>query len=211
VLLALSVFAVYLPVTQCDFVNYDDNEYVTNNPKVSAGLTWDGIKWAFTHSHSANWHPLTWLSHMLDCQLYGLHPAGHHLTSLLFHTANTVLLFLFLRYLTGAFWRSAAVAAFFGLHPLHVESVAWVSERKDVLSAFFGILCLWAYARYARGKGGVISNQYSVISKSRQSAQESKNPSLQKHSIGSGQPESRIQNPGTSIQHPKRWILGFLC
>jgi tetratricopeptide (TPR) repeat protein len=173
-LLALSVFAVYLPVTQCDFVNYDDNEYVTNNPKVTAGLTWDGIKWAFTHSHSANWHPLTWLSHMLDCQLYGLHPAGHHLTNLLFHAANTVLLFLFLRYLTGAFWRSAAVAAFFGLHPLHVESVAWVSERKDVLSAFFGILCLWAYARYAKGKAEVTSRQ----------------------------PESRIKNPGSRIQDP---------
>jgi len=108
------------------------------------------VGWAFTHSHSANWHPMTWLSHMLDCQCYALNPAGHHLTSLLFHTANSVLLFLLLRFLTGAVWRSACVAAFFALHPMHLASVAWIAERKDVLSAFFGLLCLWAYAAYAK-------------------------------------------------------------
>jgi tetratricopeptide (TPR) repeat protein len=148
-LLALITLAVFLPVVEARFVAFDDTFYLTDNPKVQAGLTWESVRWAFTHCHAANWHPLSWLSHMLDCQLYGLRPAGHHLTSLLFHTANTLLLFGLLKYLTGAFWRSAFVAALFALHPLHVESVAWVSERKDVLSTFFFLLTLWAYARYA--------------------------------------------------------------
>ena len=148
-LLVLATLTVYLPLVHLGFLNFDDNLYVTANPQVQGGLTWDGLRWAFTHMHAANWHPLTWLSHMLDCQLYGLNPAGHHLTNFLFHAANTVLLFLWLRSLTGAFWRSAFVAALFALHPLHVESVAWVAERKDVLSAFFGLLSLWAYTRYA--------------------------------------------------------------
>jgi tetratricopeptide (TPR) repeat protein len=151
-LLLLTTLAVYLPVVGLDFLTFDDDYYVTRNPQVTGGLTWAGLHWAFTHAHSANWHPLTWLSHMLDCQLYGLNPAGHHLTSLLFHAANAVLLFLWLRSLTRAFWRSAFVAALFALHPLHVESVAWVAERKDVLCAFFGLLSLWAYTRYARAK-----------------------------------------------------------
>ena len=107
------------------------------------------MQWAFSSYAASNWHPVTWLSHMLDCQLYGLKPAGHHLTNVLLHTANTLLLFLVLRRMTGALWRSACVAALFALHPLHVESVAWVAERKDVLSAFFFMLTLWAYARYA--------------------------------------------------------------
>jgi hypothetical protein len=149
VLLALITMAVYLPVIQLGFVAFDDNYYLTANPKVQAGLTWEGVRWAFTRAHAANWHPVTWLSHMLDCQLYGLKPAGHHITNLIFHTANTLLLFRLLQRLTGAFWRSALVAALFALHPLHVESVAWVAERKDVLSTFFGLLGLWAYARYA--------------------------------------------------------------
>jgi tetratricopeptide (TPR) repeat protein len=151
-LLALAVLAVYLPVRGLGFLTFDDDYYVTGNPHVAAGLTTAGLRWAFTHIHSANWHPLTWLSHMLDCQLYGLRPAGHHLTNLLFHAANTVLLFLWLRSLTAAFWRSALVAALFALHPLHVESVAWVAERKDVLCSFFGLLSLWAYSRYAQGR-----------------------------------------------------------
>lgn len=151
-LLAMGVVAVYLPVAGFDFTNYDDTHYVTRNPPVLGGLTWEGARWAFTHGHSANWHPITWLSHMLDCQFYGLKAGGHHLTSLLFHAVNTGLVFLVLRSLTGAMWRSACVAGLFGLHPLHVESVAWVAERKDVLSAFFGLLSLWAYARYAGGK-----------------------------------------------------------
>jgi tetratricopeptide (TPR) repeat protein len=153
-LLALVVVAVHLPVVRFDFTNYDDNEYVTRNPQVLKGLTWEGARWAFTHGHSANWHPVTWLSHMLDCQLYGLKSGGHHLTNLLLHAANTALVFLVLRCLTGAVWRSACVAALFGLHPLHVESVAWVAERKDVLSAFFGLLCLWAYGYYVENSEG---------------------------------------------------------
>jgi tetratricopeptide (TPR) repeat protein len=164
-LLVLAALAVYLPLVYLGFLNFDDDLYVTRNPQVQSGLTWSGLAWAFTHLHAANWHPVTWLSHMLDCQLYGLNPVGHHFTSFLFHAANTVLLFFWLRSLTGAFWRSAFVAALFALHPLHVESVAWVAERKDVLSAFFGLLSLWAYTKYARvtkvqgrGAGGEIRN-----------------------------------------------------
>ncbi|MGO8930740.1 MAG: tetratricopeptide repeat protein [Limisphaerales bacterium] len=161
-LLALAVAAVYLPVASFDFTNYDDTYYVTRNPHVLRGLTWEGVSWAFTRGYSGNWHPVTWMSHMLDCQLYGLNPAGHHLTSLLLHAANSVLVFLVLRYLTGAAWRSACVAALFALHPLHVESVAWVAERKDLLSAFFGLLCLWAYAAYA--KKSEVGKQESEVS-----------------------------------------------
>ncbi len=145
----MAALAVFLPVVGLDFTNYDDPDYVTH-PRIQAGLTWESVSWAFTHAHSGNWHPLTSISHMLDCQLYGLKPAGHHLTNLLFHTTNSLLLFLLLRGLTGAVWRSACVAALFALHPLHVESVAWVAERKDVLSAFFGLLSLLAYARYTQ-------------------------------------------------------------
>jgi tetratricopeptide (TPR) repeat protein len=149
VLLALVTIATYWPATRHDFVNYDDNIYVTSNVHVQNGLTLESIKWAFLNPVSANWHPLTMLSHMLDCQLFGLKPWGHHLTNLLLHALNTVLVFVLLRSMTGALWRSLMVAALFGLHPLHVESVAWVAERKDVLSAFFGLLALWTYARFA--------------------------------------------------------------
>lgn len=152
-LLALAVFAAYLPVFYLGFINFDDTLYVTHNHSVQRGLTWSGLSWAFSHFDAANWHPLTWLSHMLDCQIYGLSPVGHHITSVLFHAANTVVLFLWLRQLTGAVWRSALVAAIFALHPLRVESVAWVAERKDVLSTFFGLLSLWAYTQYARASG----------------------------------------------------------
>jgi tetratricopeptide (TPR) repeat protein len=147
-LLAAATFLVYSQVGEHDFINFDDGMYVFENPRVQAGLTGEGVRWAFTTTHFSNWHPLTWLSHMLDCELYGLNPAGHHLTSLLLHVANTLLLFIVLRRLTGALWRSAFVAGLFSLHPLHVESVAWVAERKDVLSGFFWMLTLWAYARY---------------------------------------------------------------
>ena len=132
---------------------FDDGEYILQNHFVSDGLTKTGIVWAFTKSHSGNWHPLTWLSHMLDCQLYGLKPTGHHLTSLLFHIANILLLFLLLARMTGAVWRSAFVAALFAIHPLHVESVAWVAERKDMLSTFFWLLTMLAYVSYARHPG----------------------------------------------------------
>jgi hypothetical protein len=143
---------VYWPARHFGFLNWDDLTYVSKNDHVRGGLTWSAFIWSFTHSYSSNWHPLTWLSHMLDCQLYGLKPGGHHFTSLLLHSANASLLFLVLKRLTGALWRSALVAALFALHPLHVESVAWVSERKDVLSTFFFMLTLWAYARYAEGR-----------------------------------------------------------
>jgi protein O-mannosyl-transferase len=149
--LVLSTLAVFWPVMSCDFVNFDDNVYVTENHQVRAGLSWPGVAWAFGSFVSGNWHPLTMLSHMLDCQVYGMNPAGHHLTNLIFHLANTGLLFLVLRRLTGAVWRSAFVAALFALHPLHVESVAWISERKDVLSTFFFMLTLLSYSRYAQG------------------------------------------------------------
>jgi Flp pilus assembly protein TadD len=147
--LAVVTLLVYWPLLHHGFVNYDDPDYITQNPHVQAGLTWPGIVWAFQSGAASNWHPLTWISHMADCQLFGLNPAGHHLTSLLFHTANALLLFLLLNRLTGAMWRSAFVAALFAWHPLHVESVAWASERKDVLSAFFWMLTLLAYAQFA--------------------------------------------------------------
>ena len=148
--LAAITFAVFGQTLRHEFVNFDDEDYVRDNPGVARGLTLRGIVWAFARVHSANWHPLTWLSHMLDCQLYGLNPAGHHLTNVLLHTATVIALFLVLRQMTGAFWRSAFVAAVFAIHPLRVESVAWVAERKDVLSGFFFMLTIGAYVRYAR-------------------------------------------------------------
>jgi tetratricopeptide (TPR) repeat protein len=150
VLLALATLLVYLPTGYYGFADYDDREYVTQNPMVQAGLTWSGVKWAFTTTHASNWHPLTWLSHMLDCQLFGLSAGGPHLVNVLFHTLNAVLLFLLLLRLTSAFWQSALIAALFAWHPLRVESVAWVAERKDVLSACFGLLTLMAYVHYAQ-------------------------------------------------------------
>jgi hypothetical protein len=152
VLAALTV-AVYAPVGRFDFVQLDDPAYVTENPHVLGGLTLDGLAWAFTTGHAANWHPVTWLSHMLDVQLFGVDAGAHHLTSVALHAANTLLLFGLLALLTGALWRSALVAALFAVHPLHVESVAWVAERKDVLSAFFLLLTLWAYAGFVRSVG----------------------------------------------------------
>jgi hypothetical protein len=147
-MLSLITLAAYWPVLHNDFVHFDDTDYVTENIHVLTGLTWENIAWAFSNGYASNWHPLTWLSHMLDIQLFGLNPIGHHLTSLLFHLANTLLLFAVLGRMTGAIRRSAFVAALFAVHPLHVESVAWVAERKDVLSMFFLMLTLWAYARY---------------------------------------------------------------
>jgi tetratricopeptide (TPR) repeat protein len=149
--LAALVWIVFGQTLRHDFVNLDDGAYVYKNPQVSRGLTTEGIIWAFTHSHAANWHPLTWISHMIDCQLYGLNPWGHHLTNVLLHAANAILLFLVVRQLTASLWPSAFVAAVFAIHPLRVESVAWVSERKDLLSGFFFLLTIWAYVRYVRG------------------------------------------------------------
>lgn len=151
--LAAITLGVYASVLSFDFVEFDDDSYVTLNPAVQRGLTFEGMLWAFRGFHVSNWHPVTMLSHMLDCSLYHLSSGGHHFTSLLFHTANTVLLFLLLKRLTAAVWRPALVAGLFAWHPLHVESVAWVAERKDVLSAFFLILTVWAYVRYTEKPG----------------------------------------------------------
>src|SRR5580765_2324693 len=151
-LLGILTWAAFWPVLRNGFVNYDDPEYVTENPHVQTGLTAANIRWALTSQHGGNWHPLTSVSHMLDVQLFGLKASWHHGINLLFHTANALLLYLLLQGLTARMWRSAFVAALFALHPLHVESVAWVAERKDVLSGFFGLLTLLAYAKYATQK-----------------------------------------------------------
>src|SRR5208283_5466204 len=150
VTLVAITLAVFGQTWHHDFISLDDADYVYDNPVVSQGLTFPGLVWAFTRFYSGNWHPLTWLSHMLDCQWYGLHPGGHHLTNVLIHAATAMALFLVLRQMTGALWRSAFVAAVFAIHPLRVESVAWVAERKDVLSAFFFMLTLGAYARFVQ-------------------------------------------------------------
>ena len=150
IFLAAITWLVFGQTLRHEFVNYDDGDYVFKNSQVARGLTLEGIVWAFTHVHSSNWHPLTWISHMLDCQVYGLNPGGHHLTNVLLQAATAILLFLVLRQMTGAFWRSAFVAAVFAIHPLHVESVAWVAERKDLLSGLFFMLTIGAYVRYAR-------------------------------------------------------------
>jgi tetratricopeptide (TPR) repeat protein len=149
VVLVLLVGWAYLPVLRYGFVDYDDSVYMTANRQLSEGLTRDNVGWAFTTTQAGFWHPLTWLSYMLDCQIFGMRPGGLHLTNLVLHVANTVLLFVVLRLMTGALRRSAFVAALFALHPLHVESVAWIAERKDVLSTLFWMLSLLMYARYA--------------------------------------------------------------
>ena len=176
-LLAVITLVVFLPVARHGFVNYDDSDYVTQNAHVQSGLRWANVVWAFTTGHASNWHPVTWLSHMLDCQLFGLNAGPQHLVSAGFHAANTVLLFLLLLRMTGALWRSALVAALFALHPLHVESVAWVSERKDVLSAFFFLLTVGAYVRYAEAQ----SSKWSGGATARQ--------------------EAKAQGPGSAVTH----------
>ena len=161
VALGVLTLLVYLPVRQHDFLNYDDNQYVTENAHIRTGLTWENVKWALHTPVAALWHPLTLVSHMADCQFYGLRPSDHHLTNVLLHAANTLLVFLVFRKMTGATGRSLVLAAFFGLHPLRVESVAWIAERKDVLSTFFFLLTLWAYAAYVK-KSTVHSPQSTV-------------------------------------------------
>lgn len=148
--LVVAVAIAYWPAHELGFVRFDDPTYVTENPHIVNGVTWSAVRWAFTSGYGANWHPITWLSHMLDVQLYGFDAEAHHVTNVMLHAATTVLLFGALFRMTGAVWRSALVAALFGLHPIHVESVAWVAERKDVLSAFFWMLTLLAYAAYVR-------------------------------------------------------------
>ena len=151
-LIAATLF-LFWPVRNYEFINYDDGNYVFENMNVKAGLTLKSVVWAFTTTWTGNWHPLTWLSHMLDYELYGLNPGAHHLTSLLFHIANTLLLFWVLKRMTRRLWASSFVAALFALHPLHVESVAWVAERKDVLSAFCWLLTMGMYIRYVERPG----------------------------------------------------------
>ena len=147
-LLGATLF-VYWPVSGFDFLKFDDDKYITANFQLQKGLIWENIVWAFTTTHASNWHPLTWLIHLVNYEIFGLNPGGHHYTNLLLHLASGLILFFALKKMTGALIRSAFVAALFALHPLHVESVAWISELKDVLSAFFWMLTLWAYARYA--------------------------------------------------------------
>jgi tetratricopeptide (TPR) repeat protein len=199
--LGIAVLACFWPVTRNQFINMDDLDYITQNTHVQAGLTWPTIKWAFTTFHAGNWHPITWLSHALDCQVFGLKAAGHHAVSAVLHAANTMLLFWVLLMLTrpqpssggvssaecqvsgvkgsgSTFWCCALVAGLFGLHPMHVESVAWAAERKDVLSAFFFLLTLWAYGKYVEGKF------------------ETRNSKLETN------PKSQIPNPASGIPFP---------
>ena len=157
ILLVLLTWATMGGVVRNGFVNYDDDLYLTANPALTTGLGSDGLKWAFTTTRGGNWHPLTWISHLIDVQLFGLNPAAHHAVSLALHSASAVLLFSLLRGLTGALWPSAFVAALFAVHPLHVESVAWAAERKDVLSTFFALCAALAYVRGVRRPGVVAS------------------------------------------------------
>jgi protein O-mannosyl-transferase len=162
-LLALVTVILYWPATRYGFSNLDDPEFVTGNPHVQGGLNWTEVKWAFCNmEQAAYWAPLMWLSHQLAWQLFGPNAGGHHLINVLFHAANTLLVFLVFRRMTGATWRSLILAALFGLHPLRVESVAWITERKDVLSTFFGLLTLWFYARYAQKRSRVEGRESSV-------------------------------------------------
>jgi hypothetical protein len=148
VFLTIAICSVYLQVKDHQFIKYDDEKYVTENSHVLSGLNLENIKWAFTNVYAANWHPLTWISHMMDVNIFGMNPGMHHLTNVIFHVLNSILLLIVLNQMTGALWRSAAVATLFALHPLHVESVAWIAERKDVLSTFFWMLTMLAYHRY---------------------------------------------------------------
>ena len=152
-MLITGIALVYAQTYRHDFVNIDDEDYVTKNPNLAGGLTAKAVAWAFTTNRTSSWHPLTWISFLLDSQFYGMSFAGgYHLTNVLLHAANAVLLFLLLRWMTGQVWPSAAVAALFAVHPARVESVAWVTERKDVLSGLFGLLTLWAYVWYTRAR-----------------------------------------------------------
>ncbi len=164
--LAGITFAAFWPALGCEFINYDDPDYVSRNPHVTAGISLDGVRWAFTSFECSNWHPLTWLSLQADAALFGPNPRGFHLTNVLLHCANAALAFLALRSLTGAYWRSLAAAVLFAVHPLRAESVAWVAERKDVLSVCFGLSALWAYAAYVHapsaGRNAVVAGLFAL-------------------------------------------------
>lgn len=186
--LALVTLLVYLPAGFHDFIFFDDPAYVADNGVVQAGLTWAGFKWAWVGWHASNWHPLTWLSHMLDCELFGVNPGAQHLINVLLHAVNAVLLFGLWRRLTRTVWPGAVLAALFAWHPLHVESVAWIAERKDVLSTLFGLLSLLAYAEYVE-RGGRRSEVRSQKAEG-------------KHPITERQPRNNIGHPTSNIQHP---------
>ena len=154
-LLVAVTLAFYNPIVHNQFTDFDDSVYILRNSQVQSGLTWDTVKWSFTTFHAGYWHPLTWLSHALDCQFFHLNPAGHHYINLLFHAINAVLLFLLLWRATGLTWPSFFVSLLFALHPINVESVAWAAERKNVLSMLFFLLAMLAYDRYARTGRGI--------------------------------------------------------
>src|SRR3984893_3929643 len=162
--LAVVTFAIYAQVIGHQFITLDDPTYIKENPMVNRGVTLTGIAWALTTFYATNWHPLTWISHMIDCQLFGTNAGRHLLVNALIHVANTLLVLRFLLRTTHARWPSALVAALFALHPLHVESVAWASERKDTLSTFFGLLSLIAYVRYAEAPSSPPSSGYGAAS-----------------------------------------------
>ena len=151
--LVVATFAAYWQINTHDFIGYDDDKYLTQNRYVNQGMSKESIVWAFKSTHASNWHPLTWLSHMLDVELFGMNPGAHHLTNLLFHILNTLLLFILFRRMSAHVWQSGMVALLFALHPLHVESVAWLAERKDVVSAFFWMLTMWSYVRFTQRPG----------------------------------------------------------
>jgi hypothetical protein len=159
--LMVATYCAYQQVGGHEFVTFDDGLYITENIRIQSGMNLENIAWSFTTIHSSNWHPLTWMSHMLDVSLFKMHPGSHHLVSLFFHLVNSLLLFFVFRQMTGDIWPSAFVAALFAIHPLHVESVAWVSERKDVLSTFFGMLTLLSYGRFV--KSGIRRSYISAL------------------------------------------------
>ena len=190
--LLAATLAAFWPLHRAEFLNFDDPVYVTNNPKVFQGLTRSGLVWAFTSLHGSNWHPLAWISHMADCQIWGENAGGHHLSSVALHAANAVLLFLTLQRLTGAAWRSSLVAALFALHPQHVESVAWIAERKDVLSTFFALLTIWVYAKYAQGAP-------SCAPSNEGSGSGTKGPLLATSEPGPGRRKASTEDPATTL------------
>jgi protein O-mannosyl-transferase len=208
-LLGALTLALYWPITHYSFIGYDDPDYVTDNPRVQSGLSWANVAWAVRTGHASNWHPLTWLSHMADVQLFGLNPGRHHLTSLALHLLNTLLLFLLLQRLTGAVWRCALVAALFAWHPLHVESVAWVAERKDVLCTFFFLLTLAAYMRYVETRRGERGKR-----KARSREQGAGGGELgegrRENRAGSEMPVARITNRASRITPPIFYCLSLL-
>ena len=213
-LLAAATIAVFWQVSRHEFVNFDDPAYVTHNPMVQQGLTWPGVAWAFgeLHGEATYWHPVTWLSHMVDCQLFGLRPAGHHLSSLFLHTLNTVLLFVLLRRMTGQRGPSAMVAALFALHPLQVDSVAWIAERKNLLSTFFFMLTLWAYCKYVQSRQAAVQSLKSKVQSPETAGRSQKSEVRgQKSEASHTQHATRNtqQGPRSTLHAPRFYVLSL--